>query len=246
MNTRIGFYAANIVVVIAAFYNASCREIDEKVPEVQTLISHVVEAYGGKDTIERIKSVYAEGEIEAFMRRDAGTYIRYLERSRKLRVDIRYGRSSEHRILQGEKGWRVSGEGSPIAVSGHRYLSMVYQYKELTLPYGLLLGLYRVEDEGEAELNSASVRVLRLSDSEGPPMKIYVDVNRFYIVKVTGSFTVNGIETDLSAEFSDFRKIQGMPFPFKITNFGGGQKIGETLMRKYIVNPDIGPSVFQP
>jgi outer membrane lipoprotein-sorting protein len=215
--------------------------------DVQSLVTKIIAAYGGKETIEGIKSVYADGDIEAFMRGDRGTYQVSFKRPRKLRVETRYERSSETRILDGDSGYRAM-DGLPLSeAKGGSLLAMVYQYKHFDLPCGLLEGSYSITNKGKEQLNGKTVEVLHLTDSEGPPMDICVDTRTFYIVKVTGYFEMGGgRSTALSAEFSDFRKVGETVFPFRITNYAGGYRIAQTVMKIYKINPQIPDSLFTP
>ncbi len=215
--------------------------------DAQSLVTKIIAAYGGKSVIEGIKSVYAAGNIEAFMRRDRGTYEVCFKRPRKLRVDTKYRQSSETRILNGDAGYRGM-DGLPLSrADGDSLLAMVYQYKHFDLPCGLLKGAYSVSVKGKEDLDGKPAEVLHLTDREGPPMDVYVDAHTFFIVKVTGYFTVaEGRSTALSAVFSDFRKVDGTVFPFKITNYAGGYRIAETKMNVYRINPPIPDSLFEP
>jgi outer membrane lipoprotein-sorting protein len=214
---------------------------------IPSLVPKIIAAYGGKHAIERLKRVRASGTIEAFMRQDHGTYEIYFKRPRKLRVETKYQGSSETRILNGRRGYRGM-DGFPLSrAEGDSLLAMVYQYKHFDLPYGLLKGAYSITSAGKEDLKGKPVEVLHLSDREGPPMDVYVDTHTFFIVKVTGYFTMTrGRSTALSTEFSDFRKVDGTVFPFRITNYAGGYKIAETTMKTYRINTTMPSSLFAP
>ncbi len=240
-------------VLIAFFFIAcsagvsSAAEAAGAAGDIQSLVSKIITAYGGKDVIEGLKSVYAAGSIEALMRQEHGAYEVFLKRPRKLRVETKYQRSSETRILNGDIGYR-GVDGLPLSqAKGDSLLAMVYQYKHSDLPYGLLKDAYSIDIKGKEDLNGKQVEVLHLTDSEGPPMDVYVDTHTFFIVKVTGYFEMaGGKPTALSAEFSDFRKVDGTMFPFRITNFAGGFKIAETVVKTYKINPPMPDSLFEP
>jgi hypothetical protein len=237
-----------VLFVMAGFAGVSTAAGTPGSPEdVRSLVTKIIAAYGGKGVIEGMKSVYAAGKIEAFMRRDRGTYEVCLKRPRKLRLDTKYRQSSETRILDGESGYRGM-DGLPLSrATGASLLAMVYQYKHSDLPYGLLKGVYSISVKGKEDLNGKPVEVLHLTDSEGPPMDVYVDAHTFFIVKVTGYFTVaENRSTTLSAEFSDFRRVDGTVFPFRIANYAGGYRIAETKMSVYKINPPIPDSLFVP
>lgn len=113
------------------------------------------------------------------------------------------------------------------------------------MPYQLLTRHFEIIDEGTSELNGAQVAVLGLQDKEGPPLKIYIDLQRYLIVKDSAIFMMNGDPSELSAEFQDFRYVGRMPMPFKIVNFSGGRKVGETTIRSYQFNPSLGNGLFE-
>lgn len=238
---------AFILISILAFpFSSFAAQEEKQTPDAKPFVSKIIEAYGGRKKIENIKTVYASGKINAFMRGDRGKYVLYFKRDRKLRLELSYSRSPEIRILNGGRGWRGAGRETLMEVSNNRYLAMVFQYKRLDLPHGLLTGSYTIEDAGSDVINDKKVRVFELGDSEGPRMKIYVDAERFYIVKVSGFFMMGQLTTELSAEYSDFRVIDGTPFPYRIINYAGGHKVGETIMEKYSVNSGMDDSIFSP
>jgi hypothetical protein len=210
-----------------------------------TTTPKIVAAYGGKEAITRASRVFAGGRITGLMRGGNGTYARLMERDRKLRVEIEYPGINETRVLNGSHGWR--SENAPLAeVTGFQYQAMLYQYKQLDLPYGLMTGQYTVKDAGRTQVDGVDTEVLELSDKDGPPMKVYVDLKDYRIVMVEGEFDINGHKTGLSARFSDFRVVDGLLVPFSITNYGGGQMIGETVIDRCVINPPEDKRMFVP
>ncbi len=214
--------------------------------DVASIIKKIIEGYGGKEHIDAMHSLHAKGEIETFMPRDRGTYEYYLKQGRKLRVETRYKRSSELRILNGNKGYRSNNNLPFEEVHGPRYFAMVYQYKHLDILRDLMNGAYQIRYEGGSSLGGRDVDILRLNDREGTFMDIYVGKSNSLILKVTGYFIERNQEMNLSSEFSDFRKVGGLLMPFRITNYAQGLKIGETVIHRYNLNPTISDSFFEP
>ncbi len=249
MSARFGV-GTSILAVISVFLLSFPSEVHAEMnalpPDVKTIVTRVISAYGGEDAILRAKRVYVTGDITAFMRNDKGTYTRYMARDRKLRVETAYASgSSELRILNGKTGRRRMDRTPLMEVKDYQLLAMVYQYKQLDMPYGLLTNQYNLTYEGRDTLNGSEVEVLDVEDAEGPPMKIYVDMKSYRIVRTEGYFFVKGNLVSLGADFSDFRKVDGTIIPFKITNFGSGQLIGETIIKKYKINPTMDESLFR-
>ena len=209
------------------------------------LAEKVIEAYGGKGRLSTVSAISAEGRITAFVRGDEGTYRRTLRRDGSLFVDIVYGRSSERRVLQNNKGYRGTG-GKVEQVSGPRLQAMVYQYNELDLPYGLLDGSCSATELRGDTVNGDAVRVLRCTDRAGNRMEVFVNAENYRIVKCEGIFSVGTETTSLSAEFGDFRTVDGVLLPFRIVNYAGGRKISVTTIDRYLINPSVDDALFRP
>ncbi|HTR44188.1 MAG TPA: hypothetical protein VMH06_00650 [Thermodesulfovibrionales bacterium] len=222
------------------------EEASDEAGRLTSLVDKVIDAYGGREAIEGMHSLHLRGKIEAFMLHDRGTYELWFRRERKLRVETKYQHAWEVRILNGERGYRSSDSLPLEEVFGPRYFAMVYQYKHLDILHDLLKGTYQIRSAGRSSLNGNDVEVLRLKDSEGTVMDIVVEARTFHIVKVTGYFSAEGKKTELSAEFSDFRKVGALQFPFRVTNYAAGMKIAETVIDEYSLNPEIVDSLFGP
>jgi hypothetical protein len=213
---------------------------------INTFIKEVIAAYGGEPRLARITSVYAKGSIEAFMRDDRGISTRYFKRPRKLRAELVYQKSSETRILNGFRGWRGNG-GEPLReVHGPSYLAMAYQFKYLDLPFGFLDKGYKITYLGRETFRALPVEVLQLVDNEGTVMRVDIDAGTRLIARVVGSFGGGPSGAELSAEFSDFRDVEGVKFPFRVTNYSGASKIAETLATEIRINKEMPETLFQP
>ena len=214
-------------------------------PNYGTVMERIIEAYGGRERLARVASVAAEGRITALVRGDEGIYRRVLQRDGKLFVDIIYKRSTERRILNGPRGFR----GTKVQfeeVSGTRYLAMVYQYNELNLPYGLLDKSYTLSEMRKDTLKGKEVRVFKCTDHANNVMEVSVSAENYHIVKTTGTFAMGAQSTSLSSEFSDFRSVGGILFPFRIDNYADANKISEIIITRYMVNPPFDASLFTP
>ncbi len=210
------------------------------------ITSKIINAYGGSAAVERARTIYAKGTIKAFMRGGSGTYVRYMKRDGKLRVETNYTMSSELRLLDGKRGWRGM-DNSPLEESeGPPLQAMLYQYKEVDILYGLLKDRFVMRDEGTSKVGSADVYVLDLEDADKIPMKIYVDRKSYRILRTEGYFSMGGQITSLGSEYSDFRKVDGLLMPYKITNFAAGQTISETRIKEYRLNVNMPDKLFMP
>lgn len=240
------FYILMFFLLIPGLKAHGAEEPLSEAQRIASLMNKVIDAYGGKDIIEGIHSVHAKGKIEAFMLNDHGTYELYFKRGGKLRLETKYGHSSEVRVLNNERGYRSTDTLPFEEVYGPRFLSMVYQYKHLNILHDLVTDAYRIRSLSQPQTSSDDIEVFRLNDKEGTVMDISVNRKTFFIVKVAAYFSAENKQIALSAEFSDFRKVGDSVFPFKITNYAGGLKIAQTVIEKYSLDPPIADSFFLP
>ena len=77
-------------------------------------------------------------------------------------------------------------------------------------------------------------------------MRVYIDSATHLITRVVGTFGFGKESAELSAEFSDYRVIQGIKFPFKVVNYSGSTRIAETVLIEVQVNRDMPDLLFQP
>jgi len=209
----------------------------------KALVSKIIDAYGGEKQLAKVVSISAKGRVKDFFSVDEGTYFRYMKRERKLFVDIKYFRSTEKRILNGDKGYRGTEE-KVTEVKGPPYDAMVYQYNQLNLPYGLVDDTFKATYLRKENIGNIDVEVLKLEDNYGHNIEVYVSTKDFLIHKIIGYFKMGEAKAGLSAEFTDFRKVEGILLPFKVINYADGSKISETYIVNYTINPKIDDSAY--
>jgi len=238
-------HLTRLSLVAASLVGLSARALEQDAPSL-ALVDQVVQAYGGAAQIERVVAFNADGFINASVRQKGGTYKRWFKRPRMLRVETAYPGSTETRVLNGELAWRYSDSSPMTGVQGPSRLAMVYQYKQLDLPYGLLKGQYNLRHGGTELVGDLSTEVMDVWDDEGPRIRVNVDTQSHYIVKVAGHINFGPQTMVLAVEFSDFKRVDGTPMPFHIRNFAAGMPISESLISRYAINPALDSELFVP
>src|SRR5690348_10710147 len=67
--------------------------------QIKQHLASVVDAYGGKEAVSRVKTVVAKGTITDFMKQSQGAYLRSYARPGRLRIEIMADPAGEVRIL---------------------------------------------------------------------------------------------------------------------------------------------------
>lgn len=69
---------------------------------VKSLTADIINAYVGRRAVEDVRSVYMKGKIRAMAFDDKGTYMYYLKRGKKLRVNVMYRLIPDKTLFLGE------------------------------------------------------------------------------------------------------------------------------------------------
>jgi outer membrane lipoprotein-sorting protein len=95
-----------------------------------------------------------------------------------------------------------------------------------------------VELLGEDELDGTEVYKLNLKEKDGTVTTFYIDKESYMILKSATRKMSNGQEVEGSSEFSDYREVEGLKFPF--TTIMG--TAGQTMTSK-VVSIELNKSI---
>lgn len=204
-------------------------------------IARCLVAHGGKAALAKVRTVVWQGEIRAIGNRQGRSTI-LLERPLKLRTQLDYTTSREDRILNGHQGWRDSGDGF-AAVSGPPLAAMVFQYRHLTLPLGLLDEGEKVSWAGTSQGGAVQPR-LRVERPGEPELLVDIDPQSGLIRRVAGEFRLGGKTTELAVSYSDYLEVAGVKLPTTIVNFAGGMEIARSHFPRVTVNATLPATAF--
>lgn len=212
--------------------------------QMQRTVNNVLEAYGGKNNVLKIKTVSAHGRIDDFLRKTTGGYARTMRRPGELRIDIMPERGGEVRILSHGKGFQGSGDrlsaAKPVSLS-----SMRYQYGYLDLPMSLADGSAKAVHKGIEELHGRPMEILLVELASAPDLKVYIDFETHLIRRVEARFDMGGMGSSvLGTEYDNFKTVDGVVFPFTLNNFAGGKKISILSIARLTINRALPEGVF--
>jgi len=208
--------------------------------EVLVLLKKSVDAYGGENALATL--VFREsGRIITPMRGGKeGTITRIYRPPAQLRVEVSFpGETPEVRILDGKKGWR---QGQ--ATTGMPLDAMVLQAARFGLPLNLLQRRGEVKDLGTVARDGRERRVLELPLGGSLSMTAEIEPATGRVLRSTAksaggmggmSMSVGGTPgggVEFATTYDDFRKVDGILFPFKEGNFAMGQHTGDTVLEK--------------
>lgn len=210
---------------------------------VDALVDAVLTAYGGQAALAKVSAYRMEGTVTSVMR-GSGPLVRTFARPDRLRTTLDYPNHLETRILDGGKGWRSDGKGNLSPADGFLLTSMVLQAARADIPW--LLADRRATLRLLAPMDGGKLQGLEIPIAEGLTLTIYADTATGRIVRSSGVLAAPGMQTNFATDYTDFRAVDGVLFPFREANFASNQSTGDTVITRVIVNPALTDKDFRP
>jgi len=208
-----------------------------------TLVDSVLTAYGGEEALAKVGAYRMKGTVASVMR-GTGALVRTFARPDRLKITLDYPNHPEARILDGSKGWRSDGKGNMAAADGFLLTSMILQAARADIPW--ILHERRTTIKLLASMDGGKLQGLEIPLGEGLTLTVYVDIATGRIVRSSGVLEAPGMKTNFATDYSDFRTVDGILFPFREANFASNQSTGDTIITRVTVNPPLKDSDFHP
>jgi hypothetical protein len=245
-------FRRNQLVLIAV-----CSWILPPAHAAQMTLEQVVErhtdAVGGREAIERVKSVqYALIIVEPQFTVD-GVY--RADRDLRMRIDVYAdGKRVFTEAHDGHRAWQMGDDGIPRDASAKGAAAL---RNGIVLP-GKLFGLHetkltgnKLELLGRETVDKTNYYVVELTTTGGDVIRHYMNPDNWLIertrVKKALHPDVDPTEKWLETHFSDFRKIDGVLRSFKNVEIEleSGAVIQTATVKGIITNPSLDDSMFR-
>src|SRR5688572_17397346 len=196
-------------------------------------------ALGGRDALAKVTSRRATGTVTVGT--PMGPLSGPLEMIAKapnkmlaqMRIDLTsVGGPGEMVITQmfdGTNGWNLNSLQGDTAMSGDQldasrnnsFPSPLLKYKELGMTAAL---------EATQQVNGKPAHVVLFTPKTGPAERMFFDAESFLIVRTTSSITLPQVgKSEVVAEPSDYRAVDGIKVPFKLVQTAAEQTITFTF-----------------
>lgn len=200
------------------------------------IVDNILRAYGGRAALERMHGVRHSGQIQSYRLGKTGTLSRLFVLPGRLRVDLNYSDGpSEQRITTADGAWR---DGRPATAPMH--LAMQLQSARFRLPLLLTEGPTTLLGKSEGRLH------LQMPMTDTTSMEVLVDPASWRIVRSMGQMNFNGMRMAFTADYSEFRNVDGVLFAHREELAAMGMPTGIATLERIEVNPDFGPLDFKP
>jgi hypothetical protein len=221
-----------LVLVCAQF--AQAQTVDE-------VINKHIAALGGKENLAKIQNVVMEGSLNIQGNDIALTLTKVNKKLNRQDISAmgmngfdmttdkegwRYmpfqgmqkpEPKTEDEVKKGQSGLDVSGPLVDYAAKGNK-----------------------VELQGKEDVEGAACYKLKITFASGKEVTYYIDIALGMINRIKETRKMNGEDTEMVTDFSDYKDVEGVKMPFTIT-----QQIGTISISGIKVNQTIPDSAFK-
>jgi hypothetical protein len=201
--------------------SASAQSLDD-------VVSNVMKEYGGKAAWQKVTSLRETGTVVPVMRKGDGKLTRTWSGPGKLTVEIAYPTETEVRIVDGDHGTRNGKD-----VTGGNLDAMRLQAARLELPLLLVTNRTTLKDLGTKD----GIRAIEIPLSETLTLTLNIDPKTSHILRSTGK--ASGLE--FVVDYSDFRRVNGLLFPFAEAGIAMGMPTANTKFDAIAINVPAAP-----
>ena len=174
---------------------------------VDEIVAKHIEAVGGKDKINSVKTVYTEYDMDAGG--NAASGISYIVNGKGFRNEVDFGGQKIIDANTETTGWTINpmmGQSSATPMTPEQL-----NISKLRVWVGGPLYEYaahgsKVELVGKENVGSVSAHKLKLTTKDGAEMLLYIDPATYYIIKAVNKVNANGQDMEISYTYSDFQK----------------------------------------
>ena len=149
--------------------------------------------------------------------------------------------------IDGKTGWMINpmtGQSGATALTEDQ-VKMSAGQLDLTGLYNYKAKGYKAELTGEDKIEGAPVYVVKVDMGNGTLATHYISKDTYYILKSVVNTNVQGQEVELKTNFSNFKQIDGITFPFNTEIESPAMPGIMTMVVKSVeVNPMVDESIF--
>ncbi len=224
-----------LLVAVACFGGVRAQTADE-------IINKYIDALGGKDKLDQVKTVYIESTSQAMG--NEGPMTSSLVNGKGFRMDTEMNGQKITQVLTDNGGWQINpymGAVAPQALPDEAYKQSKGQLYFAGPLYNYAAKGNKVEFVGK----DGNAYKLKVTSADSVETMTYIDATTYFLTKISRSVEFMGQATDLTITYSDFKKADlgiVMPYSSEI-NYGGQFSITNTV-KKIEFNKTIDPSIF--
>lgn len=215
---------------------------------VDEIVARHIQARGGLERIEAVRSIRMSGRANAGPGRDAIVQ-REIERPGRIRTELTIQGMTGVYAYDGESGWEVSpflGRFDPEPMSPRS----ARQAREQADIEGPLVSWkakgHKVKLAGRETVDGRDAYRLEVTLASGTVRHDSIDAESFLLVKTESTRLVRGHERRIVTSFSDYQSVEGLLFAHVIVaSAGDASRRLKVVVEKVELNPALDAARFR-
>ncbi len=222
--------------VMAGFINTKAQTADE-------IVNKYVDAMGGKDKLEQVKTVSITNTTQAMG--NEGPSTTQIINGKAFRLDYEINGQKSTQVYTDKGGWQIN----PFmgATTAQPIPEEMYKQSKGQLYFtGPLYNYAAKGNKVELVGKEGNAYKLKITNTDSAETIAYIDATTYYLTKVTRQTNFMGQAMELNVSFSNFKKTDfGITIPFTTEINYGGQFVITNNITKIEFNKTIDPAVFE-
>lgn len=205
------------------------------------IINKHIEAIGGKEKLNQVKSLYTESSMEVMG--NQAPIVEWLLEGKGYKSETEFNGSKIISCFTDKGGWTINPMAG--ATAAQAMTEEIYKAGKDQIYVGGALLNYAAKGN-KAELMGKEDNNYKIKVASGNIETIYfIDASSYYITKATSKGEMMGQTVEVSITFSDHKKTEfGIVLPYsRVTDFGSFTISAK--VNKVEVNKEIDPKIFE-
>ena len=237
----------NIVLLVIFILGLLYMQLLQAKP-VDEIINKYADARGGKQKLNLISSLYMEG-TRKMLNKDVPIKVTKVQ-DKLYRNDFEFGGNKGYTIVTPTEGWSFIPMHSEVAepIGDERLKTMQTGLDIIDPLINYTAKGHRAVLDRKEDVNGKEAHKIKLTLSSGKEIIYLIDAETNLLVQTKemrsgldkSGNEITGAEKELITNFSDYRYVDGVLFPYKVSNPGNGLASGITTFSKIELNKSRG------
>jgi len=217
------------VMIISSFVLFS-QSVDE-------IIEKSIEASGGKEMYENMKSSYMLMSMQV-MGMEMKMKMYYQEP--KVRIEQEGMGQNTVVVFNGEKGWMLAnGAVQEMPLEQIEQMKNQNSANAASLWHVAKQEDVKIEKVGKTKVDGVTAFNLKITDKEGNESNVFIDASTYQMIKMK----MNSEAGEMEMFFTEYKTFDGYTMPTKYTVNVQGMKVESNIV-EFKMNPDFDESLF--
>jgi hypothetical protein len=213
-----------------------------KAQTADEIVNKYVDAIGGKDKLDQVKTVYITNTTQVMG--NEGPSTTQILNGKAYRLDYEVNGQKSTQVITDKGGWQIN----PFmgATTAQPLPEEMFKQSKGQLFYFPLYNSAARGNKVELVGKDGNSYKLKITNVDSLEAFFYVDTTTYYLTKITRQTNFMGQSMELSVSFSNFKKSDfGITVPYTMEINYGGQFTITNNITKIEFNKTIDPAVFE-